>query len=245
MDSIKEYYAQNPIIAKLVAELFGTMIIAVVYQVQGGTISVAVIYWMMLLLIGEIGHGYFNPVFLAANAILKKIPLKEAPLILVAQFLGAFTGTGIATGFNDKGVWQAYPAMKAGNYSLGQAYAAEMFATMLLVAVILTVVDKISVYHEHPIIQCTCFAFMEYTLQTSFSNLCGGIFNMAIDVASNLVADENDYPKCHDSLTIYFLAPPVGLILALLTYFIVFRPLAQIKTQEKQEYHSEAEEPFT
>ena len=107
-----------------------------------GFIIMALVY-----AIGKVSGCHINPAVTFALAVTKRVPWKEVPLYLIAQYIGAVIGAfGVWAVYGANavtlGMGQAHFAADASTSYYVQAVLAEALGTGLLVFVILGIVDS-------------------------------------------------------------------------------------------------------
>lgn len=148
---------------KYAAELFGTFVLvfaglgtAVIAGGQVGNVGVAFAFGLALLAmaytVGPISGCHINPAVTFGMFLSKRISQKEMIGYWIAQVIGGIIAAGVvlfiasgAPGYNlaTSGLAaNGFGEHSPGHYSLGAAFVAEMFLTMLLVITVLGATDE-------------------------------------------------------------------------------------------------------
>jgi len=166
-----------------------------------GTLSVGATLMCLIFAMGDISGGLFNPAvtiaylgrFHKTGCGVGKDKIqdfvtspKEGPKYLIAQVLGACAGSGLTII-----IWLAsghFPISPVGpqaNYTIGQAFFAETFATFLFCFVVLCVSTTFTPLKEFKGLAIgACYIAAGY----AFGPLSGGVVNPAITLATCIVS---------------------------------------------------------
>jgi aquaporin Z len=155
---------------------------------------------------GKQSGAHFNPAVTLTFLRLKKVQLWDAVFYVVAQFAGGVLGVLIAAAFLGKAIAHPFVLYAATTPAAGKetALLAETLISFFLFLTVLLVSN-----HKQLSRYTGLFAGSLVALYITFeSPLSGMSMNPARSFASALPA------KLFDGLWIYFLAPPVGMLLA-------------------------------
>jgi aquaporin Z len=169
---------------------------------MGGT-AVALIYsrW------GMQSGAHMNPAVTLTFHRLGKVPRRDALAYMAAQFTGGLLGVGLA-----RIVWSGRLADRATNYAatlpgpagIPAAFAAEMAIAFILMSVIL----RVSNHPRHARLTGVCAGLLVALYITVEAPISGMSMNPARTLGSAAFAG------VWTALWIYFLAPPLGMLLA-------------------------------
>jgi aquaporin Z len=165
--------------------------------------AIAIIYsgW------GKRSGAHMNPALTITFLRLKKVEPADAVFYVGAQFLGAIAGVAISSlvlgmSLSDRAV--RFAATQPGLSGWRTAFVAEAIISFVLVLTVLTVSNTKNLCRYTPLFAGTLIA----TYITFESPLSGMSMNPARTFGSALFANS------FDNLWIYFVAPPIGMLLA-------------------------------
>ncbi len=145
-----------PLVSRLIAEFVGTFaLIAVgvgylVTQPDGGVVGAALAHGLaigvMVVAVGHVSGGHFNPAVSFALTLVRKLPPVEMAAYWAAQLAGATAGAFVIKSLYPGEIDAGLPALGKG-VSVGAAIGIEAVLTFLLVWVIFGVaVDRDNAY---------------------------------------------------------------------------------------------------
>jgi aquaporin Z len=157
--------------------------------------------------LGKQSGAHMNPALTLMFLWLKKIRPVDALFYIFAQFLGAISGVAISSlllgmAVSDRAV--RFAATQPGPSGWWTAFVAEAIISFVLVLTVLTVSNTKALSRYTPLFAGTLIAFYI----TFESPLSGMSMNPARTLGSAVFASS------FDSLWIYFVAPPIGMLLA-------------------------------
>jgi aquaporin Z len=169
---------------------------------------------------GKQSGAHMNPALTLTFLRLKKIATPDALFYVTAQFLGGIAGVGIASAFlgmavSDRAV--RFAATQPGPIGWKVAFIAEVAISFILALTVLSVSNSKSLSRFTPLFAGTLIA----TYITFESPLSGMSMNPARSFGSAVFASS------FASLWLYFVAPPIGMLLAA-ELFVRFRSLNAI-----------------
>lgn len=169
-----------------------------------GTLSVGATLMCLIFAMGDISGGLFNPAvtlaylgrFHGTGCGVGKDKIcdfqtspKEGPKYLIAQVLGACAGSGLtiliwlASG-TESGTFPIAPVGPQGNFTIGQAFFAEAFATFLFCFVVLSLSTTFTPLKEF---KGLAIGAAYIAAGYAFGPLSGGVLNPAITLATCIV----------------------------------------------------------
>jgi len=166
-----------------------------------GTLSVGATLICLSFAMGDISGGLFNPAvtlaylgrFHGTGCGVGKEKIgdmlcspKEGPKYLICQVLGACAGSGLTILiWLASGVFPISPVGPQSNYTIGQAFFAETFATFLFCYVVICVSTTFTPLKEY---KGLAIGFCYIALGYAFGPLSGGVLNPAITLATSIVS---------------------------------------------------------
>ena len=167
------------------------------------TTAISIIYsgW------GKRSGAHMNPALTLTFLKLKKVEPMDALFYVFAQFLGGIAGVAIASLFLGMRVSNnavRFAVTQPGQAGWKAAFVAEVVISFVLVLTVLTVSNSKNLNRYTPLFAATLIA----TYITFESPLSGMSMNPARTFGSALFASS------FDSLWLYFVAPPIGMLLA-------------------------------
>jgi len=164
-----------------------------------GTLSVGATLMCLIFAMGDISGGLFNPAVTLAylgrfhgtgcGVGKEKIQdfhtsAKEGPKYLIAQVLGACAGSGLTILIWLPSGTPISPVGPQANYTIGQAFFAETFATFLFCYVVISLSTTFTPLKEFKGLAIgACYIAAGY----AFGPLSGGVLNPAITLATCIV----------------------------------------------------------
>ncbi len=156
---------------------------------------------------GQRSGAHLNPATTLAFWRLGKVETRDAVAYAIAQMLGGLAGVGVATAALGRLVGHPdvnYVATTPGPAGVAAAFAAEVLITFLLLTVVLRVSNTPGLERHTPLFVGALVA-LYITVEAPISGMS---MNPARSLASAIPAG------AWDVLWIYFLAPPIGMLLA-------------------------------
>ena len=157
--------------------------------------------------LGRRSGAHFNPAVTATFWSLGKVEGADAAFYVLAQFVGAIAGVGMASILFGSAVGHPavhYAATSPGRWGIGAAFAAEAAISFLLMTVVLRVSS-----HARLARFTGLFAGALVALFITFEAPVSG---MSMNPARTLGSAAG--ASVFDALWIYFLAPPLGMLAA-------------------------------
>jgi aquaporin Z len=239
----KEFIADNTPIAKFcmlvkdeLNEYVGTWLFTMAIALIAGRamnhgtngLGIGLMLMTMVYMGGHISGGHYNPAVTLAVTLRGKCPVVKAPLYIISQIAGAFTGGSIAYGIAeaDGPINYGYPQFgscvaaldycSAGTISFGKAFGAEVMGTFILV---LSVLHSATCDHTNTnnSFYGINIGFAVAISAYAFGPLSGGAFNPAVGLLPLLKnkGEEGWWVLC------YWTAPFVGALFAVLVFWIL------------------------
>ena len=187
----------------LLAEFLGTAGISLAFNMSDGTVVVAIVYYLMIMLTGGISGGHLNPAITLGVYISQKELGKNGVFamgIVIAQVLGALAalpvGYMLRVSFADQqghenlepgiNAW-APPILVAtdGKPAYGQVMLAEVIGGFLVVMSVLKAKMEIG-NGADPALWVGLIAVAFYVAADLFSGISGGFVNPACALAQNI-----------------------------------------------------------
>jgi len=172
-----------------------------------GVTAVAIIYspW------GKQSGAHINPAVTLTYWYLGKLASWDAAFYVLAQFIGGFAGVALVAAAANQ--WMANPAVNyvatlPGSSGMVTAFVAELGISFLLMLVVLVVSNKPKLAAATGLLAGLCVALF-ITFESPFSGMS---MNPARTLGSAII------PQLWSSLWIYFIAPPLGMVLAAFLY---------------------------
>ncbi len=197
------YHPDSPMV-KVVPQEFTRRVLM---GIAMGSTAVCLIYspW------GKQSGAHMNPSVTFNFWRLGKIAPWDAFFYMLAQFIGGVTGVAIVSLL--AGTLVSHPSINyactlPGSYGVGAAFGAEVLISFVLFLLVLIVSNRKSIAPYTGLLAGTCVAlFIIFE-----SPVSGMSMNPARTFASGFI------PGAWSSIWIYFLAPPLGMVIASITY---------------------------
>eukprot|EP00357_Protocruzia_adherens_P007603 CAMPEP_0115004812 /NCGR_PEP_ID=MMETSP0216-20121206/19472_1 /TAXON_ID=223996 /ORGANISM="Protocruzia adherens, Strain Boccale" /LENGTH=284 /DNA_ID=CAMNT_0002370965 /DNA_START=104 /DNA_END=958 /DNA_ORIENTATION=- len=245
----------NDKIPKLLLELLGSIFLAWSFGMllTGGAdpINFGAAIFLVNLAIGSVAQGYCNPIIALNDGIIGRIPIIDAVLYIVCQFVGAFLGSGFAHGNLtdvDQGRYMRFPTRSFSwdttkDEEKGVLVGAAFGIYLLAVAVFLIFFNGAR-HESNELSKKPIFGASLYAVSTIFylhlaGPFTGGFLNMAIDTSTyaigydsfdqyneerNIEISDDIKSAYDDNLIVYLIAPFIGLIINLILYVAIVSP---------------------
>mmetsp|Transcript_43296 Transcript_43296/g.49781 ORF Transcript_43296/g.49781 Transcript_43296/m.49781 type:complete len:273 (+) Transcript_43296:91-909(+) len=229
-------YSKCEWLPQFISEMLGTLILTWLFAILNTTArspqAVAALYYVLLVSVGQLSCGYYNPAIVLGDLVFKKIELKPGLRYILAQFIGGFLGALIAYFSREKGVFSYQPTSHAVGYDMGPPFGILLFAYGLLIMLFICARSEKNRFVEGEKGNFLVYAILVYGFLSSIMSLTGGMMNPAVDVPVNILghASMDDYYSLTDSqkdaysqsLWIYLLAPIVGVLVSFILHLIGF-----------------------
>jgi aquaporin Z len=168
----------------------------------------------MAYAVGGISGGHFNPAVTLAMVLLKKNSVMEGAYYVLAQIVGAFTGSGILLLISNqvKDKLSLGQNVTGANYNTTQAFIAELVFTFLFIYVIIGVTSS----YSHNKFAGIAIGFMLVLAHICLIPVTGTSVNPARSLAPALLVGG----EALSQLWIFIIAPLLGSALAVLASLI-------------------------
>ncbi len=215
------YYPESPAVCLIPAEIIRRALTGLAM----GLTLISLVYspW------GKQSGAHMNPAFTLMFYRLGKISFWDAAFYVVAQFVGGIAGIAVLSAVAHK--FLAHPAVNyaatlPGKAGVGAAFAGEFCISFLLAGVVLTVSNSKRFSAYAGIAAGMCVA----TFITFESPLSGMSMNPARTLGSALL------PGLWNSLWVYFVAPPLGMLTGAALRFRTLRTVACAKLHHHNKF---------
>jgi glycerol uptake facilitator-like aquaporin len=138
----------------------------VALQLLINSIATAAILYLLITLIADISGAHFNPLVTLIIAYKRELSLGQMMQFIVAQFLGALTGTGLANLLFNLPLFTASSHVRSGSH----LFLSEIIATAGLVFTIFIAIDQKREKKIPVLVACWIGAAYFFTSSTSFAN---------------------------------------------------------------------------
>jgi len=205
------------LIPKLCAEFIGTFFLVFSVATCEGILAPLAIGFTLMAMVflgGHVSGGHYNPAVTLGVWLRKKITLGECLYYILIQFIASLVSAGIAFGVTGN---HGGPQPGDG-YTSGHAFIVEVIWTFALVSVVLNVATTKS--QEDNSFFGLAIGSVIFIGGVAVGAISGGCFNPAVFFGLSVVDNANG----GDSLKyiwIYWVAPPLGSIIAVLTFRVM------------------------
>jgi glycerol uptake facilitator-like aquaporin len=138
----------------------------VALQLLINSIATAAILYLLITLIADISGAHFNPLVTLIIAYKRELSLGQMVQFIVAQFLGALTGAGLANLLFNLPLFTASSHVRSGSH----LFLSEIIATAGLVFTIFIAIDQKREKKIPILVACWIGAAYFFTSSTSFAN---------------------------------------------------------------------------
>ena len=138
----------------------------VALQLLINSIATAAILYLLITLIADISGAHFNPLVTLIIAYKRELSLGQMVQFIVAQFLGALTGAGLANLLFNLPLFTASSHVRSGSH----LFLSEIIATAGLVVTIFIAIDQKREKKIPVLVACWIGAAYFFTSSTSFAN---------------------------------------------------------------------------
>jgi len=135
-------------------------------QLLVNSLATAAILYLLITLLADISGAHFNPLVTLILAFKREISFGKSLQFILAQFLGALTGAGLANLLFDLPVFTASTQVRSGNNLL----LSEIIATAGLIFTIFIAIDQKREKKIPVLVACWIGAAYFFTSSTSFAN---------------------------------------------------------------------------
>lgn len=130
------------------------------------SLSTAAILYLLITLLADISGAHFNPLVTLVLAYKREMKIFETVQFILAQFIGALIGAGLANLVFDLPVFTASTKVRSG----GHLFLSEIIATAGLIFIILAALDQKRDKKIPTLVACWIGAAYFFTSSTSFAN---------------------------------------------------------------------------
>mgnify|MGYP006146880519 CR=1 FL=1 len=135
-------------------------------QLLANSLSTAAILYLLITLLADISGAHFNPLVTLVLAYKREMSIAETARFIVAQFIGALIGAGLANLIFDLPVFTASTKVRSG----GHLFLSEIIATAGLIFIIFAALDQKRDKKIPTLVACWIGAAYFFTSSTSFAN---------------------------------------------------------------------------
>ena len=135
-------------------------------QLLINSISTAAILYALITLLADIRGAHFNPLVTLVLAFKREMKIAETVQFIVAQFIGALIGAGIANLIFDLPVFTASTKVRSGSH----LFLSEIIATAGLIFILFAALDQKRDKNIPTLVACWIGAAYFFTSSTSFAN---------------------------------------------------------------------------
>lgn len=121
---------------KYLVEFIGTFLLALTILLTGNPLAIGAVLAVMVYTGGDISGGHYNPAVSIAAVIRKKLTIKELPMYVLMQILGAIAGAVIGLVIIQKPIGALSPT------NIASASLVELLFTFALVYTVLSVATR-------------------------------------------------------------------------------------------------------
>jgi glycerol uptake facilitator-like aquaporin len=127
--------------------------------------TVAILY-LLITLLADISGAHFNPLVTLVLAYKREMKISETVQFIIAQFIGALIGAGLANLVFDLPVFTTSTKVRSG----GHLFLSEIIATAGLIFIIFAAIDQKRDKKIPTLVACWIGAAYFFTSSTSFAN---------------------------------------------------------------------------
>lgn len=135
-------------------------------QLLANSLSTAAILYLLITLLADISGAHFNPLVTLVLAYKREMSIAETVRFIIAQFIGALIGAGLANLVFDLPVFTASTKVRSG----GHLFLSEIIATAGLIFIIFVALDQKRDKKIPTLVACWIGAAYFFTSSTSFAN---------------------------------------------------------------------------
>ena len=135
-------------------------------QLLINSLCTAAILYLLITLLADISGAHFNPLVTLIVAFKREISLSQTFQFIVAQFLGALAGAGLANLLFELPVFTASTHVRTGSH----LFLSEIIATAGLIFTIFIAIDQKREKKIPALVACWIGAAYFFTSSTSFAN---------------------------------------------------------------------------
>ena len=135
-------------------------------QLLINSLSTAAILYALITLLADISGAHFNPLVTLVLAYKREMKISETVQYILAQFIGALIGAGLANLFFELPLFTASTKVRNG----GHLFLSEIIATAGLIFIIFAALDQKRDKKIPTLVACWIGAAYFFTSSTSFAN---------------------------------------------------------------------------
>ena len=135
-------------------------------QLLINSLSTAAILYALITLLADISGAHFNPLVTLVLAYKREMKIAETLQFIIAQFIGALIGAGLANLVFDLPVFTASTKVRSGSH----LFLSEIIATAGLIFIIFAALDQKREKKIPTLVACWIGAAYFFTSSTSFAN---------------------------------------------------------------------------
>ncbi|CAB4602075.1 unannotated protein [freshwater metagenome] len=135
-------------------------------QLLINSLSTAAILYALITLLADISGAHFNPLVTLVLAYKREMKIAETAQFILAQFIGAVIGAGLANLVFDLPVFTASTKVRSGSH----LFLSEIIATAGLIFIIFAALDQKRDKKIPTLVACWIGAAYFFTSSTSFAN---------------------------------------------------------------------------
>jgi glycerol uptake facilitator-like aquaporin len=152
------------------------------FQLLINSVSTAAILYALITLLADISGAHFNPLVTLVLAYKREMKIAETFQFIIAQFIGALIGAGLANLVFDLPVFTASAKVRSG----GHLFLSEIIATAGLIFIIFAALDQKRDKKIPTLVACWIGAAYFFTSSTSFANPAAVFGRMFSDTFSGI-----------------------------------------------------------
>jgi len=205
------------VIAPYYCEFFGAMMLTLVIQLSAGQnhmlapLAIGAVLMSMIFTYGHLSGGHFNPAVSLAAMVRGKLSIVCCLLYIVAQVVGAISGSAIGYWALPSTLDSVKPGYADGEE--GSAFVLELIFTFALATTVLNTATTVSCGENS--FYGLAIGFVVLSGAVSTGSISGAVFNPAVGTGLLAVAGEGR------GLWLYWLGPMTGGFLAGVMFHIV------------------------